>query len=59
MAKKEVIGTKFKDRIDAIGISMKNWLNGMIFEKMSLITLMTSFSKIIKMAVNEKMETTG
>jgi hypothetical protein len=38
MAKKEVIMTKFKDRIDAIGIGMKTWLNGMIFEKMSLMT---------------------
>ena len=38
MVKKEVIMTEFKDRIDAIGIGMKNWLNGMIFEKMSLMT---------------------
>ena len=38
MAKTDVIMTKFKDRIDAIGIGMKNWLNGMIFEKMSLMT---------------------
>ena len=38
MARKKVIMTKFKDRIYAIGISMKNWLNGMIFEKMSLMT---------------------
>ena len=42
MAKKEVIMTKFKDIIDAIGISMKDWLNGMLFEKMSLMTLMRS-----------------
>ena len=44
MAKEEVLGTKFKGRIDAIGISMKNWLNGTIFEKMSLMTLMNSLS---------------
>ena len=46
MAKKEFIMTKFKDRIDAIGISMKNWLNDMIFEKMSLMTLMSSLSLV-------------
>ena len=38
--------TKFKDRIDAIGISMKNWLNGMIFEKMSSMTLMSSLRSV-------------
>ena len=38
MAKKEVIMTKFKNRIDAIGIGMKNWLNGMIFGKMNLMS---------------------
>ena len=33
MAKKGVIMTQFRDRIDAIAISMRNWLNGMILEK--------------------------
>ena len=47
MAKKEVIMTKFKDRIDAIGISMKNWLNGMILEKMSLMTLITLLNAVM------------
>ena len=38
--------TKFKDRIDAIGISMKNWLNGMIFEKISSMILMRSLRSV-------------
>ena len=37
---------KFKDRIDAIGISMRDWLNGMIFEKRSLMTLMRSLRSV-------------
>ena len=38
--------TKFKNRIDAIGISMKDWLNGMIFDKMGLMTLMSSLRSV-------------
>ena len=38
--------TKFKDKIGAIGISMKNWLNGTIFEKMSLMNLMNSLRSV-------------
>ena len=33
MAKKGVVMTKFKDRIDAIEINMKIWLSDMIFKK--------------------------
>ena len=41
-----IIKTKSEDRIDAIGISMTNWLNGTIFEKMSLLTLMNSLKSL-------------
>ena len=39
MAKKKVIVKKFTDKINAIGIIMKNWLNGTICEKMSFNNL--------------------
>ena len=42
MAKKNVIMTKIKNKIDAIEICMRIWLNGTIFGKMSSMTLMSS-----------------
>ena len=44
VGKKEVIITKFKDKIGAIGISMENWLNGTEFEEMSFM----NFNELIK-----------
>ena len=38
--------TKFKDEIDAIGFNMKNWLNDIFFEKMSLMILINSLSSV-------------
>ena len=46
ITEKMIIKTKYEDKIDAIGISMKNWLNGAIFKKMSLITLISSLRSI-------------
>ena len=40
-------------------ISVKSGLICLILRKIDVMTLMTSFSKITKMAVNEKMEAAG
>ena len=44
---------------DDLKISLKTGLICLILRKIDLMTLMTSFSKITKMVVNEKMEATG
>ena len=49
---KGVIIAKFKDKNDAANINSKNGVEWYHFEKMSLMTLMTSFLQMAKMAVN-------
>ena len=44
---------------DDVKISEKSGLICLILRKIDLTTLMTSFSKITKMVVNEKMEAAG
>lgn len=44
---KIIIKTKSEDEIDAIEINMKKLLNGVIFGKMSLMTLMSSLNSVL------------
>ena len=48
-----------KEEHDDVEISMKDELICLILRKIALITLITSFSQMAKMAVNEKMGAAG